>query len=227
MTAWTQSGREGRLLTVAVMLGSLLALGMPLRSLAAQADTKSADSAMEAAKTPANANRYVFADLAWGSKLATVKARLADKGFTFVRVDEDGDVWFRGKVSNYTAQVVCLMSPKRGLVKVIVRLLTPDADARTAFESMAEALVRKYGAPDIHRRDFDEPYYAGDGFEDSALQLGKAHFVDGWFSGEDTKGNVYGMMIEISQRLTVDFTYEGPQWSADRERRQDASADVF
>ena len=122
--------------------------------------------------------------------------------------DEDGDLWFEGSAFGEDSQVLIFMTDE-GAAKVFYRLLTPDQDVFDVFQDVSETLIEKYGEPDFVTKDFQRPYKEGDGYERQALKQGKATINLGW-SNESSAGA--GLLVEISDALTVDLTYESSLW---------------
>ena len=158
----------------------------------------------------------IFADLKWGASTASVRSQLAAKGFD-TEIDSDGDVKFKGKLIGYSAVGWAVIVSNR-LLKVQVNILTPDSKAKQAYSEMKEVLNGKYGSPTSKYEFFTKPYYEGDGYEEQALRLGKATFALFW-------GDALSM--EITEKLTVQLTYESPEWSAESVRRKNRATQVF
>ena len=158
----------------------------------------------------------IFADLKWGASTASVRSQLAAKGFD-TEIDSDGDVKFKGRLIGYPAVGWAVLVSNR-LLKVEAIIVTPDNKARQAYSEMKEVLIGKYGSPTGKYEFFTKPYYEGDGHEGQALRLGKATFTLFW-------GNALSM--GITEKLTVQLTYESPEWSAESARRKKRGTEVF
>lgn len=172
--------------------------------------------------TSLSAQAFNFAGVEWGSSPeATVKA-LSSSGFKNIQKDKDGDYTFEGDLVGFKVKGVALMAREIGIVKFIVRLVTPDRKARDTYVKMKETLSEKYGDPKSYEY-FTKPYYEGDGYEDQAIRLGKGRFVSFWT--DELTGA--GLMLEISEQLTVDLSYESPFWSQEADRRKKAATSVF
>lgn len=158
-----------------------------------------------------------FASVPWGSSQDVVRQDLQTHGYTFVKRDGDGDLWFSGTVDFQKAQVIEILS-RSGLVKTIVHLLTPDSDCRNVYEETVNALETKYGVPSSKFSAYDYPFNDGTGDDhfETAVSVGKAHFSAFWFS-QDKSSGIY---VEIAKNLTVSINYESTAWSAEMKRRQ-------
>lgn len=165
------------------------------------------------------AQPYTFADIPWGTPAKEVQSLLSSKGYAFQRVDQEGDYLFKGTVQGTAAVVWALMSEGK-LAKISVTLETRDQDARRIFENMKGILIGKYGKPKQAFHFFERPYYEGDGYEQSAIKLGKGHFSAFW--GEDS-----ALMIQLTDRLTVAVGYQAPWYAEEAERRRRRSTKDF
>lgn len=168
------------------------------------------------------AQGYSFADIPWESSATAVTAMLGAKGFKPGGADKDGDIRFEGELIGYKAMGLAMFVEGR-LGKVTLILVTPDNKAREVYRDLRETLVQKYGAPTRTFETFRRPYYLGDGFEETAIKVGKASFATFW-APEGTEG---GLSIEITERLNIRVTYEGPLWGPESNRRKSKSRSVF
>jgi len=164
---------------------------------------------------------YHFADLPWGAPPAEVEAQMAGRGFALKEVDADGDIRFDGRLFNEDAVVYAAFGPS-GLAKINLILLTPDHRAREAYASMQQFLARKYGPPASDYAVFEDPYEDGDGYEETALAVGKATISSFW-----PKLAGAALWVGITDQLTVSGSYEAPDWAAVLERRQALEADIL
>jgi hypothetical protein len=164
---------------------------------------------------------FNFAGIPWGTSAAETIKLLGEKGFTKVAKDKDGDYTFEGELLGFKSNGVAVIGDV-GLVKIIVRLVTPDRKAREVYGEMKKTLTTKYGEPTAYEY-FTKPYYEGDGYEDQAIRLGKGKFVSFWSNSTTNEG----LMLDISDLLTVDFTYESPFWSQEAKKRKAKATSVF
>ncbi len=164
---------------------------------------------------------YNFADLPWGLSPAEVEAQLAGRGFGLDEVADHGAQIFRGRLFNEDAAVVTHFDA-RGLAKASL-FLEPDRHrAIEVYESMQQFLIRKYGPPENVYRVFEDPYEDGDGDEELAIKVGKAHFLSMW-----PRTNGAALYVKIDDDLNVVIHYESPGWAAESKRREDAEADIL
>ena len=164
---------------------------------------------------------YHFADLPWGAAPAEVEAQMTGRGFAFEGMDADGDARFAGRLFNEDAVVYAAFG-QSGLTKINLILLTPDHRAREAYASMQQFLARKYGPPASAYAVFEDPYEEGDGYEETALAVGKATISSFWPRVQGA-----ALWVEITDQLAVSVSYEAPDWAAELERRQSREADIL
>lgn len=165
---------------------------------------------------------YTFAGLPWGSSRAECRALLAKQGFAYSNTDTDGDMFFTGTALSYTATIIVMFNPDAKAVKVISVIATPDSKARSVYDDMKQTLSAKYGRPAQSLEHFDPPYEADDGYADQAIRMGKGHFLTLWPTQAGTQ-----LGLEISDRLTVDVVYEGPEFAAEAARRKALQTKIF
>ena len=172
------------------------------------------------------AEPLVYAGLPWGANAVAIKAKMAAAGFTFEKLDPDGDLVFRGaEVLNTPATAFAILHNDR-LVKMQVLLLTPDREAIRIYERMLETLSGKYGKPEKTFAFFQKPYYDGDGYAEQAIRNGKGHFMAGWSRNTDTPTQS-SILLRITDRLAVSVSYEGPEWPAVLKQRTATSTRSF
>lgn len=170
-----------------------------------------------------SADAFTFADIPWGASKTEVTKKLAAKGYSNIKIDKDGDLTFEGFLVGNEAVGIAVLA-NNSLVKVIINLVTPDRKAIGTYEDMKETLTKKYGQPQRTFKRFMNPYYEGDGYEEQAIRLGKGSFSSFW--GEDGKG-VEGMMLKITEKLTVVIVYESAAWSQESDKRSAKAASDF
>jgi hypothetical protein len=170
-----------------------------------------------AAPASAQSTEFTFTGLAWKSRAEDVRGVLERKGYTFVKVDEDGDYSFTGTLVGQKAQLLALMADGR-LAKFVVFLATPDEVARSTYADLRETLVEKYGRPTETIERYEAPYRKGDGHEDEAVKGKKGELRTFWLR-EAKPGPAY-LSIGVTDNLAVRVVYESPDWVREAERRQ-------
>lgn len=164
-----------------------------------------------------HADQPIFADMQWGVNSKEVTNQLTAKGFSVSPQDKDGDISFKGTLVGEPFSGLAIFAGGK-FAKVFVRLATPDNKAISKYQEMKDILSNKYGEPDHVFANFTNPYYAGDGYEEQAISLGKAQLASLWKSG---------LALEISDKLTVDLSYESSAWGIEADKRKIKAASVF
>lgn len=166
---------------------------------------------------------YNFADMKWGIPPDEVRRVLTSQSFK-VSVDNDGDFRFEGTLAGVQS-VGFAIFVNNSLAKVTVSLLTRERDARTRYTDMKEILSRKYGSPTDDFAFFNRPYYDGDGYEEQAIRLGKGTFACYWMGAKTGRRGNLG--LAITERLTIQVSYESPLWKLEFERKKAKGTQVF
>jgi hypothetical protein len=74
---------------------------------------------------------------------------------------------------------------------------------KSQYERLLETLTSKYGEPDNSYANFKSPYYEGDGYEMSAIELDKCDFTAYWLNKDNLS-----LSIQISKWKQVRLSYE-------------------
>jgi hypothetical protein len=164
------------------------------------------------------ADAIAFAGVPWRSGVAAVKSVMAERGFTFDKVDAQGDLQFTGTVLGEESIVFALFNTDRELVKWSVVLVTPDDRTLVRYRELKAQLTERYGDPFGDIEEWKFPYDGGDhlGHEAMAIRRGKAALMAGWQTPETSFPSV---VIEVTDRMTVRASYEGPGWKAEADQR--------
>jgi hypothetical protein len=157
-----------------------------------------------------------FAGIPWGASGPDVVKAVTAIGFDLVEQDGDGDYHFAGELFGAPAIVYTIMSPVSGLVKVQVRLATPDAHARVKYEEVLKSMVLRYGATEEVEL-YKPPYQKGDGREDEAVDVGQGLLFSTW--GEDVEPGQASLVVRATKRI-VALDYEAHEWNAEVHRRR-------
>lgn len=156
-----------------------------------------------------------FAELEWGTTRDAVKARLLARGYEYKKIEKDSDLTFTGRLMGERALVFAYFTQDGRLAKVAVNLLTKDADAIARYRDVVSTLATKYGVPADSFEIYKPPFERGDGYEETAIRTGKAHFLTYWPGKR--------LLADIEDDLTVMIQYESPAWHAEAQRRRKAS----
>jgi hypothetical protein len=164
--------------------------------------------------------RPTFAGIPWGASPADVVRGASAAGLQVVGQDADGDYQFEGQLFGAPATVFAYISPSSGLVKVQVRLASPDEAARSHYLKVIEGLSREYGATESVEV-FRMPFQKGDGREDEAVRVGKGLLYASW--GDDLQPGQAALVVRAT-KLVVGLDYESHEWSAEADRRKTRTA---
>jgi hypothetical protein len=168
---------------------------------------------------PEAADAIAFAGVPWRSSIASVKNVMAERGFTLDKVDAEGDLQFTGTVLGEESIVFALFNADRELVKWSVVLVTPDDRTLPRYRELKAQLTERYGDPFGELEEWKFPYDGGDhvGHEALAIRRGKAALMAGWQTPDTSFPSV---VIEVTDRMTVRASYEGPGWKAEADHRR-------
>ena len=161
-----------------------------------------------------------FAQMSWGSRDADVIKAATTAGLQLVKHDEDGDYEFSGEVFGAPAVVYAFMSPSSGLVKVQVRVATPEDRPVSKYVEVIGSLTEQYGKTEQVEL-FKTPYKKGDGLIDEAVRSGKALLLSAW--GDDRQPGQASLIVRVT-KLVVGLDYESHDWSAELTRRKEQVA---
>lgn len=165
------------------------------------------------------ADGIAFAGVPWGATAAAVRSAMAERGFTFEKADRDGDLQFSGTVLGEESIVFALFNTKGELVKWSVVLVTPNDRTLARYRELKAQLRERYGDPFGEIEEWKFPYDGGDhvGHEEMAIRRGKAALIAGWQTPDASFPSV---VVEVTDRMTVRASYEGPGWTAEAGHRQ-------
>jgi hypothetical protein len=159
-----------------------------------------------------------FADIPWGSDGATVTSLLAERGFKFVQVDQDGDLQFNGTIDGERAGLIALRTKDDKLVKWIITIVPGERRTLDYYRRLKRDLSERYGKAVIDREAWSFPYADGEhvGHEEIAIRAGKGVIHAAW----STERALPAVVIEVTDRLLVTAAYEGPGWNEELGRRR-------
>ena len=145
-----------------------------------------------------------FMDVPVDGKLSEAVAKFKAKGFVVDQsngASSDTYVSMRGKMGSTTIELNLVATPTTHTVwKYVVYLPKNDSwySIKNEFYEYRKTLVSKYGLPSKDYSFFSSPYYEGDGYEMSALTLGKCSYYSFWDE----------LSISISKFKQVCISYE-------------------
>jgi hypothetical protein len=156
---------------------------------------------------------YRFANLEWGADEETVKLILT-KNYTFVEKEADGDLRFDGEILSEKVTILAYMSEGK-LVRVVLRVNPHSDDLRATYKRFKTSLIERYGKPVRDDEFYNRPYYKGDGYEESAIRLGKGALITEWKKHSDgTKLSMFAFRSD-----SIQIGYDTPAGAAEEKKR--------
>lgn len=174
--------------------------------------TTSTKAPVEKYKAPAPEFMGIEVD---GSR-ADITSQFKSKGFIVSREKADeNSIKFTGKINGMQIEVFAAFtttSNKCWALMVYLPEQTNWYDIKRQYNEYLQILIDKYGKPNSSYDFFSSPYYEGDGYEMSALALGKCTYAAFWEK----------QYIQISKFKQVKIQYENPENSAldDKEKEK-------
>jgi hypothetical protein len=124
------------------------------------------------------------------------------KGFKFVS-NEGNIVSLKGEMNGTDIQLFAVFTPKSKKCWKFT-IFFPEKSSwesiKSEYDDYLTAVKDKYGAPSNQYETFLSPYYAGDGYEMSAVRLEKCIYASYWLD--------LGISITISKYKQVRLAYE-------------------
>lgn len=130
---------------------------------------------------------------------------LKAKGYTFHRTLDNGCI-MKGKIGFKDVDVFIFTTPKsKKVFKLTIYFEEKStwSSLKSDYQQLAAALTEKYGQPSNTYDSFSKPYYEGDGYEMSAVQLEKCNYSSYWLNKENLT-----LAVEISKYKQVKLVYE-------------------
>lgn len=131
---------------------------------------------------------------------------MKSKGYVFHKWMNGGGAIMKGQIGGNNVEVYVSVTPKTKVVwKVSVYFseVSTWGDMKTDYFKFKQLITDKYGAPGSEYEYFSNPYYEGDGYEMTALSVGKAVYSSFWF--DQAKLNIEVSATKFSQ---LRITYE-------------------
>lgn len=143
------------------------------------------------------------------------------KGFTY-KSDKGNTVIMNGFIGSTPIELFSTFTPKSGKCWKITIFLPEQQNwytIKAEYKKYYDIFKEKYGNPSDDYKFFSSPYYEGDGYEMSALQLEKCTYFSLW-------QNMYS--VEISKFKQVKISYENPVNSAlDDKEKKEVNSSIF
>ena len=152
-----------------------------------------------------NANSQYFDGVYIGGSLNSCIEKYKAKGYTLSKTTEISAI-MKGKISNTAIELYIFTTPKTKVVSNVAIYLPKYENwyaLKTSYNDYVRILTDKYGKPDDVYTGFVSPYYEGDGYEMSAVELEKNNDLTLWFGKDNTN-----IGISISKFKQVKIQYE-------------------
>lgn len=145
-----------------------------------------------------------FKDIPIDGNISEFVEKMKSDGF---EVDEllGEKVTMKGKFVNEDCNISVISTPKSNAVwKVVVYLPKQSSwySLKSDYEAFVKSFTAKYGSPTKSYGFFSKPYYEGDGYEMTALNVGKCTYFTYW---EILGGTI---AVQINKLGEVTFQYE-------------------
>lgn len=133
-----------------------------------------------------------------------VIAQFKAKGFSVTSNNpKDNAIQFKGVAGGVSMEVFAAFTPVSGRCWSFMVFLPKEDnwyDIKEQYKKYVDIFKGKYGEPRASYDFFSTPYYEGDGYEMSALQLGKCTYSTFWEK----------YSVQISKYKQVKLQYENP-----------------
>lgn len=147
-------------------------------------------------------------------------ASMKSKGYVFNKWMNGGGAIMNGQIGGSNVELYISATPKTKVVwKVSVYFseVSTWTDMKTDYFKFKQLITDKYGAPGSEYEYFSKPYYEGDGYEMTALSVGKAVYSSFWFG--QAKLNIEVSATKFSQlRITYENAVNAEVF--DKEKKQ-------
>jgi hypothetical protein len=171
-----------------------------------------------------------FAGLEWFSPPDAVVEQLTAEGYTTASatLNENNAISFDGTLLSQDALIIAYFNNQNELVKTSVFILTDTGaaneypTAKSNYETMKEILTKRYGTPSDSFEFFSDPYEEGDGYEATAIAVGKGTFSTYWEKNDN------GILaLEIDEDVDVGVGYETKEWGEYLDEKEAVGTDDF
>ena len=91
-----------------------------------------------------------------------------------------------------------------GLVAVNLGYFPEAGQAVKFFDTLVRIYKNDFGEPNVFGREFEDPFEAGDGLEDTAIRSKRASLIAGWLPGEGESGGRLRIAVApIDERISI------------------------
>lgn len=133
-------------------------------------------------------------------------AQFKAKGFRVTDASMQGATIMKGNIGIEPVEIFIFETPKtKQVFKISIYFQEEKTwpSIKKTYTRYLETLSNKYGQPDYTYASFTNPYYEGDGYEMSAVELEKCDYSSVWLNKDNTN-----ISVEISKYKQVKIIYE-------------------
>lgn len=145
-------------------------------------------------------NHLTFKGIPIDGSVESFAAKLKQDGYTEEYISDNGTIVLKGQFANEDCGIFLLPTPQTKTIwKVAVifdKKYTSWSSIKTDFNEFKDLFVKKYGKLTHDYHFFSSPYYEGDGYEMSALELDKCRY---WASFTMPEGYISIKLISPGQ----------------------------
>jgi len=138
-------------------------------------------------------------------KITQFVEKLKLKGFTVSKTITNGYV-MSGKFLGKPIELYVFSTPTSKLVTHVDAYFPKQTEwytIKNEYETLKEKVTGIYGNPYEDFAFFSSPYYEGDGYEESAVKIGKCVFSSYW-----SNSNFWSIAVTIEDYMQVSISYE-------------------
>jgi hypothetical protein len=151
------------------------------------------------------------------------KQKFIDKGFKDGE-SVDGGIHLSGRLMNRDVNLYLITTPKtKQFCKAAIFFdeHTSWSSLKSEFKEFEEILTKKYGKPYDTFKFFDSPYKEYDGYETTAVRIGKCNYFTFWKEAKSLNSSGYTIAVQINKGMTVAIQYENKELMDLRTSEQD------
>ncbi len=127
-----------------------------------------------------NDNHMKFKEISINGNIITFGSQLKSQGFT-----QNGDSGiFKGQFAGDDCTLAVYETKTTKVVYQVIVVYNTEGDSwytiKSDYKKLRDLYRSKYGKPTTDMEKFISPYYEGDGYELSAIRLGKCYYLSTW-----------------------------------------------
>ena len=169
-------------------------------------------------------NHLEFKGIPIDGNMSSFLSKMNEKGFKTVTIQEEGTI-LSGQFAGENVDIIVYASPKSKTV-YMVTVVFPEKTSwyslKSNFKNLENSLQGKYGHPTIQRKEFDNPYYEGDGYEMSAVRMDKCS----WFSRFSVERGSIDIMITKGKRVALYYSDQLNETKKENEEKSSVYEDL-